>query len=155
MTLESLERFDRQKTKQHFDRDGYVVLRGFGAGDELAVLQENVALFIRDVVPGMPPEHVFYEHKGDQTTLKQMQQMGDHDPFFSDLFTIGKFPDLVELLLEGPATPKNLQYFNKPAGVGQPTPPHQDGYYFMLEPCEAATMWLALDESDEENGLVR
>ena len=48
-----------------------------------------------------------------------------------------------------------MQYFNKPPRIGKPTPPHQDGYYFMLEPCEAATMWLALDEVDEENGCVR
>lgn len=51
--------------------------------------------------------------------------------------------------------PRNMQYFNKPPGIGQPTPPHQDGYYFMLEPCEAVTMWFALDDVDEENGCVR
>jgi phytanoyl-CoA hydroxylase len=50
---------------------------------------------------------------------------------------------------------KNLQYFNKPPGVGQPTPAHQDGYYFKLDPPEALTMWLALDDVDEENGCVR
>ncbi len=48
-----------------------------------------------------------------------------------------------------------MQYFNKPAKIGKATPPHQDGYYFMLEPCEAVTMWLALDDVDEENGCVR
>lgn len=31
----------------------------------------------------------------------------------------------------------------------------RDGYYFMLDRCEAVTMWLALDEVDEENGCVR
>ncbi|MGI9428491.1 MAG: phytanoyl-CoA dioxygenase family protein, partial [Bythopirellula sp.] len=36
-----------------------------------------------------------------------------------------------------------------------PTPPHQDGFYFMLDPCEAVTIWLALEEVDEENGCVR
>ena len=50
------------------------------------------------------------------------------------------------------AIPKNLQYFNKPAGVGKPTPPHQDGYYFMLKKHNAVTCWLALEKVDEENG---
>ena len=59
------------------------------------------------------------------------------------------------MLLEGPVIAKNLQYFSKPPGTGRPTPAHQDGYYFMLEPCEAVTMWLALDEVDTENGCVR
>ena len=49
----------------------------------------------------------------------------------------------------------NSQYFNKPPKEGLATPPHQDGYYFKLEPCEALTMWLALEEVDEENGCVR
>ena len=44
----------------------------------------------------------------------------------------------------------NLQYFNKSPGANKPTPPHQDGYYFMITPCEAVTMWLALDEVDDE-----
>ncbi|WP_442505416.1 phytanoyl-CoA dioxygenase family protein [Novipirellula sp. SH528] len=48
-----------------------------------------------------------------------------------------------------------FQYINKPPGIGQPTPPHQDGFYFMLEPNEAVTMWLALEDVDEETGCVR
>ena len=48
-----------------------------------------------------------------------------------------------------------MQYFNKPPGYGKASPAHQDGAYFMLEPNEAVTMWLALDEVDEENGCLR
>jgi phytanoyl-CoA hydroxylase len=81
--------------------------------------------------------------------------MGDVDPWFQQVFTTGKFRETAEQLLRGPVVPKNMQYFNKPPGIGQPTPPHQDGYYFMLDPCEAITMWLALDDVDEENGCVR
>lgn len=98
---------------------------------------------------------MFYEDTSDAATLKQIQQMGDHDPWFHELFTAGRFREVAELLLDGPVVPKNMQYFNKPPGVGQPTPPHQDGYYFMLAPCEAVTMWVALDDVDEENGCVR
>ncbi|MFP6901387.1 MAG: phytanoyl-CoA dioxygenase family protein, partial [Opitutales bacterium] len=46
-------------------------------------------------------------------------------------------------------------FFNKPPGIGQATPAHQDGHYFMLRPCHALTMWMALDPVDEENGCVR
>ena len=48
-----------------------------------------------------------------------------------------------------------MQYFDKPPRTSQPTPPHQDGYYFMLEPNEAVTMWYGLDAADEHNGGVR
>jgi len=138
-----------------FSNDGYACFPKFVAGDELSGLQSHVQRFISEIAPQIAAEQVFYEDKQDPTTLKQIQHMGDHDQWFHTLLTASRFRQLAEEILDGPVVPKNLQYFNKPAGVGQPTPPHQDGYYFMLDPCEAVTMWLALDEVDEENGCVR
>lgn len=147
--------YDPHEVKQSFDQQGYVTLRQFIAGDELARLQEVLDRYVSEVVPTIPADHVFYESKSDRTTLKQLQNMDEHDPFFKSLATAGKFRELVELLLDDNVRPQNVEFFNKPPGVGQPTPPHQDGYYFMLKPCEAATMWLALDRVDEENGCIR
>lgn len=136
-------------------RDGYVMLRGFLHPEQMDALLVQVDRFVAEVVPGMPSEHVFYEDKDDPSTLKQLQHMGQYDEWFGDLFRDGPFRQLAECLLSGPVVPKNLQYFNKPPGVGKPTPPHQDGFYFKLDPCEALTMWLALEEVDEETGCVR
>ena len=144
-----------QGLRQRFHGDGLVALPQFVSGHEMAKLIANVDRFVKDVVPGLPAEHVFYEVRNDAATLKQVQQMGDHYPWFHELFTAGRFREVAELLLDGPVVPKNMQYFNKPPGIGQPTPPHQDGYYFMLDPCEAVTMWFALEDVDEENGCVR
>ena len=134
---------------------GFLEIRRFVAGLRLDKLIENVERFIRETVPGMPTEHTFYEDKSAADSLKQIQKMGDYDPWFHDLLTKGAFRKVAEKLLAGPVVPGNLQYFSKPADVGRPTPPHQDGYYFMLDPCEAITMWFALDKVDEENGCVR
>lgn len=138
-----------------FQADGYVALPQFVKGQEMAELLGHVDRFVHGTIPQLPPEQVFYENKDAPGTLKQIQHMGDHDPWFHKLFTGSRFREVAELLLGGPVVPKNLQYFNKPPRVGQPTPPHQDGYYFMLNPCEAVTMWFALDDVDEENGCVR
>jgi phytanoyl-CoA hydroxylase len=133
-----------------FRTDGFVAMSQFVRGEDFTELLAHVDRFICDIVPDLPAEQVFYEDKNDRTTLKQIQQMGDHDPWFHELFTSTRFREVAELLLDGPVVPKNMQYFNKPPSVGQPTPPHQDGYYFMLDPCEAVTMWFALDDVDEE-----
>lgn len=138
-----------------FASDGFISLPQFMVAEELQILHSHLQRFIAEIVPYLPPEQVFYEDKDRLATLKQIQHLEDHDSWFHDLLTNGRFRELAESMLAGPVIPKNLQFFNKPPGVGQPTPPHQDGFYFMLDPCEAVTMWLALDDVDEENGCVR
>ncbi|MEM7530928.1 MAG: phytanoyl-CoA dioxygenase family protein [Chloroflexota bacterium] len=138
-----------------FERDGFVAFEGFLTPAEVADLQATLQQFIADRVPTLPREQVFYEQKGQDDSLKQIQQLFTHDPYFRQLMFGSKFAHVAEVLLNGPVVGKNMQYFNKPPLIGKPTPPHQDGYYFMLKPPEAVTMWLALDEVDEENGCVR
>lgn len=137
-----------------FTTDGFVALRQFLDAGELRDLLSQVERFMHEVLPRLPDEHVFYEEVGVAESLKQIQQMGDHDAWFGE-FCRQRMQPVAEWALGGAVVHKNMQYFNKPALIGQPTPPHQDGYYFMLDPCEATTMWLALDEVDEENGCVR
>ena len=143
------------EVKSQYDRDGYVLLRGFMSAAEIGETLDVLARFIRDQVPTLPREHVFYEDKSQPDTLKQLQSLFRYEPYFDTLMFRSKFTKLAEFLLGTPAIGKNMQYFNKPPLIGQPTPPHQDGYYFMLQPCEALTMWLALENVDEENGCVR
>lgn len=76
-----------------------------------------------------------------------------HHPFFNDIVQ-GRCKDFAAIALGEPVRCKSVQYFNKPPGIGLPTPPHQDGYYFKLQPNLALTMWLALEDVDHENGCV-
>jgi phytanoyl-CoA hydroxylase len=146
---------DYQGLHGEWDADGYIVLRGYIGGRQLENLQSKIDQFIHDVVPRMPCEKVFFEDKQRPETLKQLQSLHDYDEYFAELFLEGSFPTLAARLLGENVIPTNIQYFNKPPGAGQPTPAHQDGYYFKLEPCAALTMWVALDVVDEENGCMR
>jgi ectoine hydroxylase-related dioxygenase (phytanoyl-CoA dioxygenase family) len=65
-----------------------------------------------------------------------------------------KLTKLAMVCLGEPVRAMNLQYFNKPAKVSTPTPPHQDGFYFCLKPCNAITMWIALEDIAPEQGCV-
>ena len=138
-----------------FDRDGYAILPGFLTGKALDGVCEALDRFIATTLPTLPPEHVFYEDKSRPETLKQIQRLFEYDDYFHGLMVDSPFQAVAEAMLKGPVVPKNMQYFNKAPGAGQPTPPHQDGFYFNLEPCEAVTLWFALDDVDEENGCVR
>jgi phytanoyl-CoA hydroxylase len=136
-------------------RDGYIALRGFVDPDGVREIEANLKRFIADVVPRMPAGEVYYEDKSRPETLKQLQLMYQYDEFFRTLMFGGAFEHVARVLLGGDVVGQNLQYFNKPGGLGQATPAHQDGYYFMLEPPEALTMWFALDRTDAGNGCVR
>ncbi|HVZ97136.1 MAG TPA: phytanoyl-CoA dioxygenase family protein [Chitinophagaceae bacterium] len=139
----------------NFREDGYIFIPGFLNENELSAVTSHLKEMIQKKVPAMPPEHAFYEDRNDLTTLKQIQTLFTYDPFFHEMMFNSRFEKLAELLLNDGVVGKNMQYFNKPPKVGMPTPPHQDGYYFMLEPNEAVTIWLGLDDVDEENGCVR
>ena len=145
---------DKAALRHDFEQDGYVAIRPLYSEHDLAALNREIARFIDDIVPTMPPAKVYYEDKSDKSTLKQIQQMFDHDAYFEQLMHTGPVRQIAETVLQDDVVPVNMQYFNKPAGVGQATPPHQDGYYFHLTPCEAVTGWLALEDVDEETGCI-
>jgi len=140
--------------KEIFEQNGFVYVPGFCKADELLQIETAVERLIAERVPLLPREHVFYEDKANVCTLKQIQRLHEHDEFFGTFFD-DKPRSLAEELLGETVEGKNVQYFNKPPSIGQATPPHQDGFYFMLEPCHALTMWMALDVVDEDNGCVR
>lgn len=110
--------------------------------------------FVAQSLPQMKREEAYYENVGDKSTLKQLNNMHLYDDYFRDLLESSVLRDLAAAALEEEVVPKNVEYFNKPAGIGQPTPPHQDGYYFHLTPCKAVTAWLALEPVDDANGCI-
>jgi phytanoyl-CoA hydroxylase len=140
--------------KINCDRDGFVVIRRFVAAEQLAVLQQNLDRYIRDVVPTLPDSDAFYEDRSRAETLKQLQRM-DRDPFFAEYRQNRDWAALAETLLGEPAAADQPEWFNKPPGANHVTPPHQDNFYFCLVPPSVLTIWLALDRVDAENGCLR
>lgn len=147
--------YNLQELKKMFDQDGYVVVRGFLTGEELGELNRELARYVSERIPQIPRTDVYYENREDPETLKQMARIKQHDAFFAGLIERPKWTGLAEALLADQVVAQELEWFDKPPRIGKFTPPHQDGHYFMLEPNEAATMWLALDPVDESNGCVR
>jgi phytanoyl-CoA hydroxylase len=146
---------DKKEIKTEFQKDGYVFIPGFLTSGEVENISKNFNRVIKDVVPTMPENKVFYENKSDASSLKQVMDIHSQDSFFKEVLVNSRFKELAEFLLDDKVIGKNLEYFNKPPRIGKPTPPHQDGYYFMLNPSIAVTMWMALEPADEENGCVK
>ena len=139
-----------------FGEDGFVHMSGFFSPRQIAEVLANIERYIREVVPAAPATDVFYEDKARPETLKQLIRLHARDAFFRRLLEEGSLRETAARLLGEAVRPINQQVFIKPpGGDSRPTPPHQDGFYFHLEPCIAATLWLALDDVDAENGCLR
>lgn len=140
--------------RQAFDADGFVAIDPLFDTAAMAAINAEVDRVLADVVPTMPAERVYYEDKGDRTAIKQLQKLFEYSDFFRDMMFEGPIRRIAEAMLRDEVVPMNMQFFNKPPGIGQPTPPHQDGYYFHLTPSQAVTGWLALEPVDDENGCI-
>lgn len=144
-----------QSLKESFERDGFILISAFLNSMELKELKNKLKDFIHTHLEKIPSEHIFYEDKNNPETLKQLQDLHRYDPWFDSLLNNSDFEKMAEFLLGEKVTGKTIEYFNKPSKIGKPTPPHQDNYYFMLNPPQALTMWLGLEDVSEENGCVR
>jgi phytanoyl-CoA hydroxylase len=127
--------------KAAFDRDGYVVVRGLFSGATWDALYSHYNRYLTEVLPTLPAKMAFYDDRDKPETLFRLEDMSPHDPWFRDVLTTGRVPELASVLLGDDAEPHAAQMFGKAPRTGGPTPPHQDGYYFMLEPNEALTVW--------------
>jgi phytanoyl-CoA hydroxylase len=145
---------DIQQLTADFDTNGYVYLPGFLDAAEVSEVRKRLEHFISEQSDRLPSSHIKYESTGDRSTLKMIQDMHLYEPYFADILFNSRFSKLAKNLLNEEVIGKTVEYFNKPPKIGKATPPHQDGYYFMLKPMSAVTMWMALEDVDAENGWV-
>lgn len=138
-----------------FQRDGFAVVRGFLAPPEVDEVVQRVERYIREILPTAPENDAFYADKSKPETLFRIGQMHAHDPYFHGMLHSERSLSLAGRMLDDEPVSRDLQLFGKAPGIGNQSPPHQDGYYFMLKPNEGLTFWLALDPVDEDNGCMR
>ncbi len=143
------------QVKGDWERDGYIFLKTFLSPDDAQDVSANIQRYISDVVPDLPDTASMFLDKDRPETIFRLQNMENHDDYFKRLYNDQRFVNLAKTLLDDDVVTISMQWFNKPAREGKETPPHQDGFYWQLQPNEALTMWLALDVVDDENGCIR
>lgn len=143
-----------EREKQTFDESGFVILRQLLPPFDLGQLRQQVDRYIRDVVPGLRDGDAFYQDRNRPETLKQLHRM-DCDAFFLAYKNHPRWLEVAQVLVGESVVVESPEWFNKPPQTNHVTPPHQDNYYFCLEPANVIAIWLALDEVDSENGCLR
>lgn len=144
----------KQKSKEQFDQDGYLYFPGFLDKIETNQIKSRLDKIVEEGLQDIPTEHIKFENTENKQGVKMIQDLHLYDPLFKNILFESKFSVLAAELLGEKVVGKTVEFFNKPAKIGKATPPHQDGYYFMLTPMSAVTFWISLEEVDKDNGWV-
>jgi ectoine hydroxylase-related dioxygenase (phytanoyl-CoA dioxygenase family) len=128
--------------KQQFERDGYLLGIPILSREEVIAVNEQ------------------YQRLKDSTQIRSAKGRitNQHllDPAFYALATRKEVLDLVEVAVGPDILLISSGFFDKPPGSGNEFVAwHQDTMYWGLEPPLAVTVWIALDDSDVENGCMR
>jgi phytanoyl-CoA hydroxylase len=146
---------NKRELQRRYDEQGFAIAEQFLTAEYVTEVSNNLDRYITEIVPTLSPMDVFFEDKSARNQIRMLPRMCENDEYFHSLLHEGPMREIASLLCDGDPVPKDAAYFNKLAEIGEATPPHQDGYYFHLNPCKALTLWLALDVVDQENACVR
>ena len=127
-----------ERLKRDFDRDGYVVLRGFLSTEEVEELRARAdrclaGLERSEAYPGV------------------VKNLNGIDPWFEDQLQRGRQRELISALLEDELEPATAAWFARLPGETSGIRPHLDAVGHRQK---GATMWIALDRADRENGCL-
>ncbi len=138
-----------------FRRDGYLVVRGLVAPDEVAQLARftDDMMAGRQVMPGLPSppadateaeRRLFYERIHMPHRTCEIAERFLLHPRIVDVLEALVGPDILAL--------QTMLFFKQPGQAGQGF--HQDSYYIPTQPDTLIGAWLAVDAADEENGCL-
>ncbi|MEQ8763750.1 MAG: phytanoyl-CoA dioxygenase family protein [Planctomycetota bacterium] len=129
----------QQRTE--LEHDGLTIAQDVLSPGEVRALDEHITKRIAALAPGQRSEHLDLAHHGDDVLLQACRHP--------------KIVELVSSVLGPELKLFSSHVISKPAGYGLGVPWHQDARYWPLEPMKVLTVWLAVDDSDTENGCMR
>jgi phytanoyl-CoA hydroxylase len=147
---------DIWEQKRSYDRDGFLKVETLFSPARMAEIESELGRYMETVVPGLPAHDIVYEAKSSDGSraIRNLWRMEEYSEFFGDLVKAPELLRLIGTLVNGDPVSTGVELFAKPAKVGSAVPYHQDNGYFNLVPPDSLTCWVAIDESNLENGCV-
>ena len=148
--------------KAAFERDGYYVMEGLLDDGEVESIRREITSIV-DQYPDVPEELVQIEpavRRGAVTPesvelgVRKLFRMTLHNELFRSLAHHPVMVGIaVELIGQDVALFQSMLLMKPPRFGGQKVW-HQDNAYFRLEPNDVFGFWIALDDTDVENGCM-
>ncbi len=151
-----LRRLDR-KTYDDYQRDGFMILRGFLApGEADAIRSAFLAAGADGPVQGLSDMHAVGRNGDPLARWPRMMHPHRHPELPAGVLALRCLLDLRlrdvlwDLLGEEPIAAQSMYYFKPPGARGQDF--HQDNFYLRVAPGTCLAAWFAIDRADPENG---
>lgn len=125
-----------------FNADGYVAPLQIFDNDEITAIRSYFDGLLARVI----------QSGGDSYSISSAHMK--YGPVY-DILTNAKIVDYVSDLLGDNVIGWGSHFFCKMPGDGKAVAWHQDASYWPLTPSKAVTVWLAIDDADEENACMR
>ena len=131
---------NRQKIDE-YNKNGYTIFRN--VIDKNLIQEANDHMqWLRNKFPEFRPEHLHHPLMRD-------------DAFWVRFALDQRLLNIAELFIGPNIACFTSHYICKPPYDGQAVLWHQDGAYWKLQPMNAVTLWVAVDESTPQNGCLR
>ena len=161
--------------KRDYDRDGFVILRGFVKGKELDELRDRATKLSSELFerqsrgedihgvgrrPGSPPKEssrlteLSGKHSERAKFRNVVKNLQAHDSWFGRELNAGRHVPLIRALVEDELVPATAAWFSKRARTTDEILPHRDAIGRPQGPHAGATIWIAIDPADPENGCL-
>ncbi|MEW2274865.1 phytanoyl-CoA dioxygenase family protein [Streptomyces griseofuscus] len=141
LNARQIDRAELEQHKKSYREQGFAIIRNVISSDLIEEARNHVE-WLMSKYPDLRPEHLHHP-------------LIRNDAFWVRLITDPQLVDIAEHFLGPNLACFTAHYICKPAHDGQSVLWHQDGAYWKLDPMEALTVWLAVDESNRENGCLR
>lgn len=138
-----------ENESNHYREQGFVIPAFHLAAERVMVLNRALDEMI-SANPGKPHDGM----PGAHIVRGNPDGIIGHESFLALARDEGLL-DMVEGIIGKDIVLWSTQVFSKIGGVGRKIPWHQDAQYIPVEPLETCTVWLALDDVDNENGCLR
>ena len=132
-----------------YQRDGFVIPKYRLNTKDLEKLKD-ATLDLIDTYPHIPTEGLVSPH-----ILYAGSNRSDIHSTFLEICKLTPLLDIVDQLIGPDIIVWGSRIFSKAPQTGRATPWHQDGEYWPIRPLATVTVWISIDESNEENGCLK
>ncbi len=143
--------------RDHYEKKGWAIYRKLFSLNEVNLVNSIINNFLKNKFQTINKKSRAINFTDDKNiNIKNINSFHElaQCKEIEDFAKKKKILDTVRFFLNSDPEFRHCELFAKPARVGLPSPDHQDNFYWGVKGDNALTLWIALDNSNKDNGCI-